>query len=99
MEVTPTRLARLPRDKREFSTAEAFHWIEEVAALEVPLLALTDEHEAVFSKLHEASKSVSVSDQVVQRAALAALSVGQRMRESHGRTRKSEPEEKDSNQE
>lgn len=39
--VTPTRLARLPRDKKEFSTAEAFHLIEEVAALEVPLLALT----------------------------------------------------------
>lgn len=33
--------ARLPRDRQQFSTAEAFHLIEEVAAMHVPLLALT----------------------------------------------------------
>jgi len=33
--------ARSPRDKREFSTAEAFHLVEEVAAMHVPLLVLT----------------------------------------------------------
>jgi AdoMet-dependent heme synthase len=32
---------RLARDKREFSTAEAFHLIEEVAEMHVPLLVLT----------------------------------------------------------
>ncbi len=38
---TLTRGARPARDKREFSTAEAFHLIEEVAAMHVPLLVLT----------------------------------------------------------
>ncbi len=39
---TPARtVTRPPRDKREFSTAEAFHLIEEVAAMHVPLLVLT----------------------------------------------------------
>jgi len=38
---TPTRVARAARDKRDFSTAEAFHLIEEVAAMHVPLLVLT----------------------------------------------------------
>src|SRR5271169_2703459 len=39
---TPARAAvRLGRDKQEFSTAEAFHLIGEVAAMRVPLLALT----------------------------------------------------------
>ena len=39
---THTRTAaHPPRDKREFSTAEAFHLIEEVAAMHVPLLVLT----------------------------------------------------------
>ncbi len=33
--------ARLKRESREFSTAEAFHLIEEVAAMHVPLLVLT----------------------------------------------------------
>jgi len=33
--------ARTPRDRQQFSTAEAFHLIEEVAAMRVPLLALT----------------------------------------------------------
>jgi AdoMet-dependent heme synthase len=33
--------SRAPRDKREFSTAEAFHLIEEVADMHVPLLVLT----------------------------------------------------------
>ena len=33
--------ARQPRDKREFSTAEAFHLVEQVAAMHVPLLVLT----------------------------------------------------------
>lgn len=33
--------SRVPRDPREFSTAEAFHLIEEVAAMHVPLLVLT----------------------------------------------------------
>jgi len=33
--------ARVPRDKNEFSTAEAFHLIEEVAEMHVPLLVLT----------------------------------------------------------
>lgn len=33
--------ARMPRDPREFSTAEAFHLIEEVAEMHVPLLVLT----------------------------------------------------------
>jgi radical SAM protein with 4Fe4S-binding SPASM domain len=40
----PTRAraaARLPRGKQEFSTAEAFHLIEQVAAMHVPLLILT----------------------------------------------------------
>ncbi len=37
----PARAARLPRDRQQFSTAEAFHLIEEVAAMQVPLLALT----------------------------------------------------------
>lgn len=37
-----TRAAvRSPRDKNEFSTAEAFHLVEEVAAMHIPLLALT----------------------------------------------------------
>ncbi len=35
------RGARSVRDKKEFSTAEAFHLIEEVAAMHVPLLVLT----------------------------------------------------------
>ena len=39
---TPARAAARPsRDKREFSTAEAFHLIEEVAAMHVPLFVLT----------------------------------------------------------
>jgi radical SAM protein with 4Fe4S-binding SPASM domain len=33
--------ARAPRDRHQFSTAEAFHLVEEVAAMQVPLLALT----------------------------------------------------------
>jgi radical SAM protein with 4Fe4S-binding SPASM domain len=33
--------ARSPRDRHPFSTAEAFHLVEEVAAMHVPLLALT----------------------------------------------------------
>ncbi len=33
--------ARTPRDRHQFSTAEAFHVVEEVAAMQVPLLALT----------------------------------------------------------
>ena len=33
--------ARVPRDRHQFSTAEAFHLVEEVAAMHVPLLALT----------------------------------------------------------
>jgi radical SAM protein with 4Fe4S-binding SPASM domain len=38
----PTRAnARAPRDRQQFSTAEAFHLIEEVAGMRVPLLALT----------------------------------------------------------
>src|ERR1035437_6823995 len=38
----PTRAgARSPRDRHQFSTAEAFHLVEEVAAMHVPLLALT----------------------------------------------------------
>ena len=38
---TPARVARLPREKQEFSTAEAFHLIEQVASMHVPLLVLT----------------------------------------------------------
>ncbi len=38
---TPTRMARLRRDKEEFSTAEAFHLIQQVADLHVPVLAMT----------------------------------------------------------
>ena len=38
---THTRATRSPRDKSEFSTAEAFHLVEEVAAMHVPLLVLT----------------------------------------------------------
>jgi len=39
---TPARAAvRSVRDRQEFSTAEAFHLIAEVAAMRVPLLALT----------------------------------------------------------
>ena len=37
----PPRAARLPRDREQVSTAEAFHLIEEVAEMQVPLLALT----------------------------------------------------------
>ena len=37
----PARAARPARDTQTFSTAEAFHLIEEVAAMQVPLLALT----------------------------------------------------------
>ncbi|MGC2474130.1 MAG: radical SAM protein [Candidatus Sulfotelmatobacter sp.] len=37
---TPAR-ARRPRNQLQFSTAEAFHLVEEVAAMHVPLLALT----------------------------------------------------------
>lgn len=33
--------ARVPRNQQRFSTAEAFHLVEEVAAMHVPLLALT----------------------------------------------------------
>jgi AdoMet-dependent heme synthase len=33
--------ARTPRDRHQFSTAEAFHLVEEIAAMRVPLLALT----------------------------------------------------------
>ncbi len=32
---------RMPRDRHQFSTAEAFHLVEEIAAMRVPLLALT----------------------------------------------------------
>lgn len=39
--LTPARAARQPRDKKEFSTAEAFHLIEEVAGMHVPLFVLT----------------------------------------------------------
>src|SRR5512140_1088381 len=38
---TGARLLRAARDRREFSTAEAFHLVEQVAAMHVPLLALT----------------------------------------------------------
>jgi AdoMet-dependent heme synthase len=39
---TPARtVAHPPRDKKDFSTAEAFHLVEEVAAMHVPLLVLT----------------------------------------------------------
>ena len=38
---TPTRVARLRRDKEEFSTAEAFHLVQQVADLGVPVLAMT----------------------------------------------------------
>ena len=39
---TPARMAvRAARDRQQFSTAEAFHLIEEVAGMHVPLLALT----------------------------------------------------------
>ena len=39
---TPARAAaRTARDRDQFSTAEAFHLVEEVAAMHVPLLALT----------------------------------------------------------
>src|ERR1039457_5396462 len=37
----PRAAARTPRDRHQFSTAEAFHLVEEVAAMRVPLLALT----------------------------------------------------------
>jgi radical SAM protein with 4Fe4S-binding SPASM domain len=38
----PARAAsRISRDRRQFSTAEAFHLVEEVAEMRVPLLALT----------------------------------------------------------
>jgi MoaA/NifB/PqqE/SkfB family radical SAM enzyme len=37
---TPVR-ARVRRDRDQFSTAEAFHLVEEVAAMRVPLLTLT----------------------------------------------------------
>jgi AdoMet-dependent heme synthase len=39
---TPARVAaQWPREKQEFPTAEAFHLIEQVAAMHVPLLVLT----------------------------------------------------------
>jgi radical SAM protein with 4Fe4S-binding SPASM domain len=37
----PRTSARSPRDRQLFSTAEAFHLVEQVAAMHVPLLALT----------------------------------------------------------
>jgi len=37
----PVRAARARRDREQFSTAEAFHLVEEVATMRVPLLALT----------------------------------------------------------
>lgn len=37
----PVRAARARRDRDQFSTAEAFHLVEEVAAMRVPLLTLT----------------------------------------------------------
>jgi radical SAM protein with 4Fe4S-binding SPASM domain len=37
----PRASARSPRDRQLFSTAEAFHLVEEVAGMHVPLLALT----------------------------------------------------------
>jgi radical SAM protein with 4Fe4S-binding SPASM domain len=36
-----SRSLRSPRDRRQFSTAEAFHLVEEIARMHVPLLALT----------------------------------------------------------
>src|SRR5579863_738942 len=33
--------ARVPRDRQQFSTAEAFHLVDQVAAMRVPLLTLT----------------------------------------------------------
>jgi len=39
--ISPTRLGRLPQNKRELSTAEAFHLIQQVAVLHVPLFVLT----------------------------------------------------------
>jgi AdoMet-dependent heme synthase len=38
---TPARLARLRKDREELSTAEAFHLIRQIAAMHVPVLALT----------------------------------------------------------
>ncbi len=38
---TGARALRAARDRRQFSTAEAFHLVEQVAAMHVPLLALT----------------------------------------------------------
>lgn len=38
---TPARLARKRKDKEELSTAEAFHLIQQVAAMHVPVLALS----------------------------------------------------------
>lgn len=38
---TPARMARMRRGKEEFSTVEAFNLIQEVAAMHVPVLALT----------------------------------------------------------
>jgi len=38
---TPARLTRMRKDKEELSTAEAFHLIQQVAAMHVPVLALT----------------------------------------------------------
>lgn len=37
----PPRASRLARDREQVSTAEAFHLVEEVAGMQVPLLALT----------------------------------------------------------
>src|SRR5437660_7042116 len=37
----PARAARASRERQHFSTAEAFHLVEEIAAMHVPLLALT----------------------------------------------------------
>ena len=39
--ISPSRLSRLQRDKRELSTAEAFNMIQDVAEMHVPLLVLT----------------------------------------------------------
>jgi AdoMet-dependent heme synthase len=39
--ISPSRMARLLPDREELSTAEAFHLVQEVADMRVPLLALT----------------------------------------------------------
>lgn len=80
--VTPARLARMRKDKEELSTAEAFHFIQQVAAMHVPVLALTggdplSRHDLYPIIEFAARRSVRTSLTLVPTPLLAAETIGE----------------------